>query len=146
MPILAPPPRDRMRATTEGGGPARLAGAPAEHRAPPTAAARCLEQAVWQLRVERRVLIGPGSAARTSYLPRPGVPPRRDLREGVHRRAPHGRERVGMGSGPLARPAAATSSTSPTVGTTRCSRWCATPAKWSARWGGPAVPPARSTG
>jgi cation transport ATPase len=29
----------------------------------PPAAARCLEQAVWQLRVDRRVLTGPGSAA-----------------------------------------------------------------------------------
>ena len=34
----------------------------------PSAAARCLEQAVWQLRVDRRALIGSGSAARTSYL------------------------------------------------------------------------------
>jgi hypothetical protein len=44
-------------------------GVPSPCATRPPAAARCLEQAVWQLRVDRRVLIGPGSAARTSYLP-----------------------------------------------------------------------------
>jgi uncharacterized protein (DUF1501 family) len=47
-------------------GSNHLQGSPCA--AGPPAAARCLEQAVWQLRVDRRVLIGPGSAARTSYL------------------------------------------------------------------------------